>query len=121
MRRRIIWRVAEDEVERALGAGQETHGVLPQNLLLEPQRLQVTLDRRDPRAVAAETQSCDHVHLPPPETLEGATRWREMAGLALRQGAWIGGAASSLIALSATAQSGYAGSYRATPATVTGS
>ena len=41
---------------------------------------------RDPRAVAAETQSCDHVHLPPPETLEGATRWREMAGLVLAAG-----------------------------------
>jgi nickel/cobalt transporter (NicO) family protein len=41
---------------------------------------------RDPRAVVPEAQGCDHVHLPAPETLEGATRWREMAGLVLAAG-----------------------------------
>jgi nickel/cobalt exporter len=30
---------------------------------------------------------CGHVHLPPPRTVEGLTRWREMAGVVLAAGA----------------------------------
>lgn len=39
---------------------------------------------RDPLAVQDET--CDHVHLPPPEAFDRLTKWREMAGVALAAG-----------------------------------
>ena len=37
-------------------------------------------------AVASREDACGHIHLPSPETLSGATRWREMAGIALAAG-----------------------------------
>jgi nickel/cobalt exporter len=41
---------------------------------------------RDPHASVPEAQGCDHGHLPPPETVDAATRWRDMAGLVLAAG-----------------------------------
>lgn len=35
---------------------------------------------------AAVQESCDHVHLPPPEELSRLTRWRDMAGVAIAAG-----------------------------------
>jgi len=35
---------------------------------------------------AAPVESCDHVHMPPPEELTRLTRWRDMAGVALAAG-----------------------------------
>lgn len=40
----------------------------------------------DPRAAPLPDASCDHVHLPPPETLARMTRWRDMAGVVLAAG-----------------------------------
>ncbi|HEY8383714.1 MAG TPA: nickel transporter [Microvirga sp.] len=40
---------------------------------------------RDPKAPAL-AESCDHVHLPPPEALDRLTRWRELAGVVLAAG-----------------------------------
>lgn len=34
----------------------------------------------------AQGESCDHVHMPPPEELSRLTRWRDMAGVALAAG-----------------------------------
>jgi nickel/cobalt exporter len=39
---------------------------------------------RDPLASVQET--CDHVHMPPPEELSRLTRWRDMAGVAIAAG-----------------------------------
>ncbi len=39
----------------------------------------------DPRAMPA-VETCDHVHLPPPEALDRLTRWREIAGVILAAG-----------------------------------
>jgi len=35
---------------------------------------------------APQAESCDHVHMPPPEELSRLTRWRDMAGVALAAG-----------------------------------
>lgn len=40
---------------------------------------------RNPLA-PAQDESCDHVHMPPPEELTRLTRWRDMAGVALAAG-----------------------------------
>lgn len=40
---------------------------------------------RDPLS-GAQDETCDHVHLPPPEELDRLTRWRDMAGVALAAG-----------------------------------
>jgi ABC-type nickel/cobalt efflux system permease component RcnA len=40
---------------------------------------------RDPQA-GAQADTCDHVHLPPPDALDRITRWREMAGVVLAAG-----------------------------------
>ncbi|MGO4707398.1 nickel/cobalt transporter [Microvirga sp. 2MCAF38] len=40
---------------------------------------------RNPLATAQE-ESCDHVHLPPPESFDRLTKWREMAGVSLAAG-----------------------------------
>ncbi|WP_112664595.1 nickel/cobalt transporter [Microvirga flavescens] len=40
---------------------------------------------RNPLA-EAQDESCDHVHLPPPEAFDRLTKWREMAGVALAAG-----------------------------------
>lgn len=40
---------------------------------------------RNPLAPAQE-ESCDHVHMPPPEELSRLSRWRDMAGVALAAG-----------------------------------
>ncbi|MBA1158938.1 nickel/cobalt transporter [Microvirga mediterraneensis] len=40
---------------------------------------------RNPLASVPE-ESCDHVHMPPPEELNRLTRWRDMAGVALAAG-----------------------------------
>src|SRR5215217_8213819 len=53
--RRIIWRVAEHEVVRPLGARQEPQRVLPHHPLLEPERRQVPFDDgRRPRVALDE-------------------------------------------------------------------
>ncbi|KLK90403.1 nickel transporter [Microvirga vignae] len=40
---------------------------------------------RNPLA-SAQDESCDHVHMPPPEELKRFTRWRDMAGVAVAAG-----------------------------------
>jgi ABC-type nickel/cobalt efflux system permease component RcnA len=35
---------------------------------------------------ASVQESCDHVHMPPPEELSRLTRWRDMAGVAIAAG-----------------------------------
>jgi nickel/cobalt exporter len=40
---------------------------------------------RNPLAPVA-AESCDHVHMPPPEELSRLTRWRDMAGVAIAAG-----------------------------------
>ncbi|WP_445504629.1 nickel/cobalt transporter [Microvirga sp. G4-2] len=40
---------------------------------------------RNPLA-PAQDESCDHVHMPPPEELNRLTRWRDMAGVAIAAG-----------------------------------
>ncbi|WP_414476177.1 nickel/cobalt transporter [Microvirga sp. M2] len=40
---------------------------------------------KDPLSTVPQ-ESCDHVHMPPPEELDRLTRWRDMAGVALAAG-----------------------------------
>lgn len=41
---------------------------------------------RDPAAAPDFAGACDHVHLPPPDAIDGLTRWREVAGVVLAAG-----------------------------------